>query len=234
MNIIIDKADSRGHANHGWLNTSHTFSFADYYNPQRMHFGALRVLNDDTVIPRSGFDTHPHKNMEVVSIPLKGCLRHGDSLENSHIIEPGQIQVMSAGSGIYHSEYNASSDENLEFLQIWVIPDQTDTPPRYDDYDIRPLLKHNEISTFIAPGTAIALRQQAWFSWAELDQGTTCTYRLKGKQTGVYIFVIEGSIAIDETEALLDRRDGAGITDIDALTVTARKPSTILLIEVAL
>nr|WP_246789219.1 pirin family protein [Akkermansia glycaniphila] len=234
MNIIIDKADSRGHANHGWLNTSHTFSFADYYNPQRMHFGALRVLNDDTVIPRSGFDTHPHKNMEVVSIPLKGCLRHGDSLENSHIIEPGQIQVMSAGSGIYHSEYNASSDENLEFLQIWVIPDQTDTPPRYADYDIRPLLKHNEISTFIAPGTAIALRQQAWFSWAELDRGTTCTYRLKGKQTGVYIFVIEGSIAIDETEALLDRRDGAGITDIDALTVTARKPSTILLIEVAL
>lgn len=234
MNIIIDKADSRGHANHGWLNTSHTFSFADYYNPQRMHFGALRVLNDDTVIPRSGFDTHPHKNMEVVSIPLKGCLRHGDSLENSHIIEPGQIQVMSAGSGIYHSEYNASSDENLEFLQIWVIPDQTDTPPRYADYDIRPLLKHNEISTFIAPGTAIALHQQAWFSWAELDRGTTCTYRLKGKQTGVYIFVIEGSIAIDETEALLDRRDGAGITDIDALTVTARKPSTILLIEVAL
>lgn len=234
MNIIIDKADSRGHANHGWLNTSHTFSFADYYNPQRMHFGALRVLNDDTVIPRSGFDTHPHKNMEVVSIPLKGCLRHGDSLENSHIIEPGQIQVMSAGSGIYHSEYNASSDENLEFLQIWVIPDQTDTPPRYADYDIRPLLKHNEISTFIAPGTAITLRQQAWFSWAELDRGTTCTYRLKGKQTGVYIFVIEGSIAIDATEALLDRRDGAGITDIDALTVTARKPSTILLIEVAL
>lgn len=234
MNIIIDKADSRGHANHGWLNTSHTFSFADYYNPQRMHFGALRVLNDDTVIPRSGFDAHPHKNMEVVSIPLKGCLRHGDSLENSHIIEPGQIQVMSAGSGIYHSEYNASSDENLEFLQIWVIPDQTDTPPRYADYDIRPLVKHNEISTFIAPGTAIALRQQAWFSWAELDRGTTCTYRLKGKQTGVYIFVIEGSIAIDETEALLDRRDGAGITDIDALTVTARKPSTILLIEVAL
>lgn len=234
MNIIIDKADSRGHANHGWLNTSHTFSFADYYNQQRMHFGALRVLNDDTVIPRSGFDTHPHKNMEVVSIPLKGLLRHGDSLANSHIIAPGQIQVMSAGSGIYHNEYNASSDENLEFLQIWVIPDQTDTAPQYADYDIRPLLKHNEISTFIAPGTGIALRQQAWFSWADLDRDTTCTYRLKGTKTGLYIFVIEGSIAIDETEALLDRRDGAGITDIDSLTITAKQPATALLIEVAL
>lgn len=234
MNILIDKADSRGHANHGWLDTRHTFSFADYYNPQRMHFGALRVLNDDTLIPRSGFDTHPHKNMEVVSIPLSGTLRHGDSLDNSHTIEPGQIQVMSAGSGIYHSEYNASPDQNLEFLQIWVIPDETNTPPQYADYDIRPLLQHNGISTFIAPGTGIALRQNAWFSWAGLDRGTTCTYRMKGNENGLYIFVIEGSIAIDETEAILDRRDGAGITDIDSLTITARQPSTVLLIEVAL
>ena len=234
MNILIDKADSRGHANHGWLDTWHTFSFADYYNPQRMHFGALRVLNDDTLIPRSGFDTHPHKNMEVVSIPLSGTLRHGDSLDNSHTIGPGQIQVMSAGTGIYHSEYNASPDQDLGFLQIWVIPDETNTPPQYADYDIRPLLQHNGISTFIAPGTGIALRQNAWFSWAGLDRGTACTYRMKGNNTGLYIFVIEGSIAIDETEAILDRRDGAGITDIDSLTITARQPSTVLLIEVAL
>ncbi len=234
MNITIDKSQSRGHFDHGWLDTWHTFSFADYYNPQRMHFGALRVLNDDTLLPRSGFDTHPHKNMEIVSIPLSGQLRHGDSLDNSHTIGPGHIQVMSAGTGIHHSEYNANTDQNLAFLQIWIIPEETNTPPQYADYDIRPLLQHNSISTFIAPGTGIALRRNAWFSWAELDRGTTCTYRMKGDKTGLYIFVIEGSIAIDETEAILDRRDGAGITDIDSLNITAKKPATVLLIEVSL
>ena len=159
MNIIIDRASSRGHANHGWLNTYHTFSFANYFNPDRMQFGALRVLNDDTVLPDEGFGTHPHKNMEVISIPLKGKLRHGDSLNNSHTITRGEIQLMSAGTGILHSEYNDSSTDNLEFLQIWVIPDRINTEPKYKDYDIKPLLKHNEISTFLAPETDISIMQ---------------------------------------------------------------------------
>ena len=184
MNIIIDRASSRGHANHGWLNTYHTFSFANYFNPDRMQFGALRVLNDDTVLPEEGFGTHPHKNMEVISIPLKGQLRHGDSLNNSHTITRGEIQVMSAGTGIQHSEFNGSSTEPLEFLQIWVIPDRVNTPPRYRDYDIKPLLKHNEISTFLAPETDISIMQQAWFSWAELDRGVEREYQFSARTPG--------------------------------------------------
>ena len=231
MNIIIDRASSRGHANHGWLNTYHTFSFANYFNPDRMQFGALRVLNDDTVLPDEGFGTHPHKNMEVISIPLKGKLRHGDSLNNSHTITRGEIQLMSAGPGILHSEYNDSSTDNLEFLQIWVIPDRINTEPKYKDYDIKPLLKHNEISTFLAPETAISIMQQAWFSWAELDRGTSREYKFKGQNTGVYVFVVEGEVKIGDT--VLNRRDGAGITDTEAITMEALQNSTVLLMEVA-
>ena len=120
MKTVVDKANTRGYANHGWLKTHHTFSFANYYNPKRVHFGMLRVLNDDSVAPGEGFDTHPHKNMEVISIPLKGYLRHGDSIRNSEVITPGDIQVMSAGTGIFHSEFNDSGEEQLDFLQIWV------------------------------------------------------------------------------------------------------------------
>ena len=141
MKTIIDKAASRGYFDHGWLKTHHTFSFADYYNPKRVPFGALRVLNDDWVAPSNGFDTHPHKNMEVVSIPLRGQLRHGDSVENVQTIVPGEIQVMSTGRGIYHSEYNGSDEEPVEFLQIWIFPKKENTPPEYNNYDIRPLLK---------------------------------------------------------------------------------------------
>ena len=140
MKTVIDKANTRGYFNHGWLKTYHTFSFADYYNPRRIHFGALRVLNDDTVAPGEGFGMHPHKNMEVVSIPLQGYLRHGDSVQNESTIAPGEIQVMSTGTGIYHSEYNASKTEDAKFLQIWIIPNVEGTKPEYHNYDIRPLL----------------------------------------------------------------------------------------------
>ena len=139
MKKVIDRASSRGYFNHGWLKTHHTFSFANYYNPERIHFGALRVLNDDSVDPSMGFDTHPHKNMEVISIPLKGYLKHGDSVQNTKTITPGDIQVMSTGSGIYHSEYNGSDKEQLEFLQIWVFPRVENTKPEYNNFDIRPL-----------------------------------------------------------------------------------------------
>ena len=231
MNIIIDRASSRGHANHGWVKTYHTVSCANYFNPDRMQFGALRVLNDDTVLPDEGFGTHPHKNMEVISIPLKGKLRHGDSLNNSHTITRGEIQLMSAGTGILHSEYNDSSTDNLEFLQIWVIPDRINTEPKYKDYDIKPLLKHNEISTFLAPETDISIMQQAWFSWAELDRGTSREYKFKGQNTGVYVFVVEGEVKIGDI--VLNRRDGAGITDTEAITIEALQNSTVLLMEVA-
>lgn len=231
MNITIHRASSRGHANHGWLDTHHTFSFANYFNPERMQFGALRVLNDDKVLPEEGFGIHPHKNMEVVSIPLKGRLRHGDSLNNSHTITRGEIQVMSAGTGIQHSEFNDSLTEPLEFLQIWIIPDRINTPPRYRDYDITPLLKHNEISTFLAPETDISIMQQAWFSLAELDRGIEREYQFKGRNTGVYIFVIDGEIKIGD--AILHSRDGAGITDTETVSIEALQNSTVLLMEVA-
>ena len=231
MKKVIDRASSRGYFNHGWLKTHHTFSFANYYNPERIHFGALRVLNDDSVDPSMGFDTHPHKNMEVISIPLKGYLRHGDSVQNTKTITPGDIQVMSTGSGIYHSEYNDSKEEQLEFLQIWVIPDRINTEPKYKDYDIKPLLKHNEISTFLAPETDISIMQQAWFSWAELDRGTSREYKFKGQNTGVYVFVVEGEVKIGDI--VLNRRDGAGITDTEAITIEALQNSTVLLMEVA-
>lgn len=230
--MIIDKASTRGYAYHGWLKTYHTFSFANYYNPDKMGFGALRVLNDDTVLPEEGFDTHPHRNMEVISIPLRGYLRHGDSLKNSHVITRGEIQLMSAGKGILHSEFNDSSTEDLEFLQIWVVPRELDIEPKYKDYDIKPLLKHNEISTFISPETEISILQDAWFSWAELDEGISRTYKLKGVDTGVYVFVIEGEIMIDGE--VLERRDGVGITDVSEFEISASEDSIVLLMEVSM
>ncbi len=230
MKMIIDEAESRGYADHGWLKSYHTFSFADYHNPERMRFGALRVLNDDTVTPKAGFDTHPHKNMEVISIPLKGYLRHGDSLENSHVITRGQVQVMSTGTGIYHSEFNDSGTENAEFLQLWVFPREMNTPPKYGDYDIRPLIKPNEISTFIAPDGPVSILQDAWFSLANLERGTAREYKMKGKRTGVYIFVIEGEIKAGDTT--LGRRDGAGISEVQAVEIEALQDSEVLLIEV--
>ncbi|MBQ7824464.1 MAG: pirin family protein [Bacteroidaceae bacterium] len=232
MKIFIDKAHSRGYADYGWLKTFHTFSFANYYNPERVHFGALRVLNDDTVLPGHGFDTHPHKNMEVISIPLKGYLRHGDSMENSRVITPGDIQLMSTGTGIYHSEFNDSSTENLEFLQIWVIPRKNDTVPKYENYDIRPLIRKNEWSLFIAPDSQISILQDAWFSWGIFDAGVGREYILHGKNTGVYLFIIEGEIKIGDIT--LFRRDGMEITRTDKFYVEAVKKSSVLLIEVAL
>lgn len=232
MKMVVDKANSRGYANHGWLKTYHTFSFADYYNPKRVHFGKLRVLNDDTIAPGEGFDMHQHKNMEVVSIPLKGFLRHGDSIKNTEVITAGDIQVMSAGTGIYHSEYNDSKSEPLEFLQIWVFPREENTPPRYKSYDIRPLLKDNDLSLVISPDdeTPASILQNAWFSIGTLDAGQVKEYKLHRKDTGVYLFVIEGEVEIINT--ILSRRDGAGFSETDSITIEALKNSTVLLMEV--
>lgn len=212
----------------------HTFSFADYYNPRRIHFGALRVLNDDTVAPGEGFGMHPHKNMEVVSIPLQGYLRHGDNVQNESTITPGEIQVMSTGTGIYHSEYNASKTEDLKFLQIWVIPNVEETKPEYHNYNIRPLLKRNELATFISPSgnTPAHLLQDTWFSIGTFDAGHSVIYRMHKPRTGVYIFVIEGEINVAGEN--LSRRDGIGIWDIESVTIEATSETQILAIEVAM
>ena len=232
MKTVVDKSQSRGYANHGWLKTYHTFSFADYYNPKRIQFGMLRVLNDDTVAPGYGFDTHPHSNMEVISIPLKGYLRHGDSVENVKVITPGDIQVMSTGRGIYHSEYNDSETETLEFLQIWVFPKEKNTPPAYGNFDIRPTRQKNEISYIIAPdGTAPAsILQDAWFAMGTLEAGQKKEYQLHRKNQGVYLFVIEGEVKVEENT--LNRRDGAGFWDTDKIEISVLKNATVLLIEV--
>lgn len=232
MKKVVDRASSRGYFDHGWLKTYHTLSFADYYNPTRVHFGALRVLNDDWVAPSQGFGAHPHKNMEVVSIPLKGKLRHGDSIANTRTITPGDVQVMSTGSGILHSEYNGSDKEPVEFLQIWVFPDRENTPPEYNNYNIRGLLKKNELALFISPdgSTPASILQNAWFSMGKFDAGKIIDYKIHDKNMGVYIFIIEGKIEV--AEEILSKRDGIGIWDVSDLKINIIEHSDLLLIEV--
>jgi len=234
MKTIIDRSNKRGHSLYEWLDSYHSFSFGNYYNPDKMGFGALRVLNDDIIAPETGFDTHPHKNMEIVTIPLKGELKHGDSKMNERIISPGDIQVMSAGTGIYHSESNPHGSVNAEILQIWILPHTRNTEPNYNDYNIRELLKPNELTTLVAPdGSAPGtLLQQAWFSMGTFDAGQDFSYSLHNKQNGIYVFVIEGEAQIENTT--LNRRDAMGIYDVDQVKITSKKKSHLLVIEVPL
>ena len=234
MKTIIDRSDKRGHSLYEWLDSYHSFSFGNYYNPEKMGFGALRVLNDDIIAHETGFDTHPHKNMEIVTIPLKGELKHGDSKMNERIITPGDIQVMSAGTGIYHSESNPHGSVNAEILQIWILPHTRNTEPNYNDYNIRELLKPNELTTLVAPdGSAPGtLLQQAWFSMGTFDAGQDFSYSLHNKQNGIYVFVIEGEAQIENTT--LNRRDAMGIYDVDQVKIASKKKSHLLVIEVPL
>ena len=234
MKTIIDRSDKRGHSLYEWLDSYHSFSFGNYYNPDKMGFGALRVLNDDIIAPETGFGTHPHKNMEIVTIPLKGELKHGDSKMNERIITPGDIQVMSAGTGIYHSESNPHGSVNAEILQIWILPHTRNTEPNYNDYNIRELLKPNELTTLVAPdGSAPGtLLQQAWFSMGTFDAGQDFSYSLHNKQNGIYVFVIEGEAQIENTT--LNRRDAMGIYDVDQVKIASKKKSHLLVIEVPL
>lgn len=234
MKTIIDRSNKRGHSLYEWLDSYHSFSFGNYYNPDKMGFGALRVLNDDIIAPETGFDTHPHKNMEIVTIPLKGELKHGDSKMNERIISPGDIQVMSAGTGIYHSESNPHDSVNAEILQIWILPHTRNTEPNYNDYNIRELLKPNELTTLVAPdGSAPGtLLQQAWFSMGTFDAGQNFSYSLHNKQNGIYVFVIEGEAQIENTT--LNRRDAMGIYDVDQVKIASKKKSHLLVIEVPL
>lgn len=233
MKLTLHKADSRGHANHGWLNSFHTFSFANYYNPERMNFGVLRVLNDDTVDSGMGFGEHPHRDMEIISIPLEGDLEHQDSMGTKAVIRKGEIQVMSAGTGVMHSEYNRNKDEQVKFLQIWIIPNKMGVEPRYDQIKISDHAKPNDFQQILSPDKndeGVWIHQDAWFNLADFDPGISKEYRLHKKGNGVYLFVLSGEAKVGDT--VLSERDGLGIEDTDSFTLEALKKSEILIMEV--
>jgi redox-sensitive bicupin YhaK (pirin superfamily) len=234
MKSILHKANTRGHANHGWLDSYHTFSFAGYYDPKRIHFGALRVLNDDTVSGGMGFGTHPHDNMEIISIPISGDLEHSDNMGNVQVIRQGDVQVMSAGTGIQHSEKNKNEDRPVKFFQIWVFPKKQNVKPRYDQKNFGDDDKHNKLLTVVSPvGSAdggVQIHQDAWFSLGKLDKDFSTNYLLKDKENGVYAFVIEGDLTINGEK--LNRRDGLGITETDNLQIKADSDAELLLMEV--
>lgn len=233
MKTVLHKAATRGHADHGWLKSHHTFSFAGYQNPERMHFGVLRVLNDDQVAPGKGFGTHPHDNMEIISIPLEGDLEHKDSMGNTTTIREGDVQVMSAGTGIFHSEYNKNEDRNVKFLQIWVFPNQRNVEPRYDQISIRDIAKENAFYQVLSPNPeddGVWAHQDAWFHLGKFEPNSSDTYTLKKQGNGVYAFVLEGEVEINEQP--LEKRDGFGIWETDSFDLTALTDSRVLLMEV--
>ncbi len=230
---ILHKAESRGIADHGWLKSRHTFSFADYYDPDRMHFGALRVLNDDTVDAGQGFGRHPHDNMEIISIPLEGDLKHTDSMGNTAVIKKGEIQVMSAGTGIFHSEYNFNKDREVKFLQIWILPDKKNVTPRYDQLTLNLEDRHNKLQQVLSPNAGdegVWIHQNAWFHLGKLDEGFISDYCLKGEGNGVYVFILNGEAAVNNQE--LKDRDGFGIWDTETITIKANTETELLLMEV--
>ena len=233
MKTIYHAADSRGDANHGWLKSKHTFSFANYHNPERMGFGALRVINDDFVIGGQGFGKHSHRDMEIISIPLSSKLGHGDNIGNNGIIETGEIQVMSAGTGITHSEMNGDDTEAVKFLQIWVIPNKMNVEPRYQQIRMDDILKPNEFNQVLSPNAddaGVWIHQDAWFSMGDFDKDITQTYELKNPNNGVYIFVISGKVVVNGNT--LDTRDGLGVWDTKNFTMDVEEDTKVLLMEV--
>ncbi|AMN50388.1 pirin family protein [Psychrobacter sp. P2G3] len=233
MKTIYHAADSRGDANHGWLKSKHTFSFANYHNPERMGFGALRVINDDFVIGGQGFGKHSHRDMEIISIPLSGKLGHGDNIGNNGIIETGEIQVMSAGTGITHSEMNGDDKEDVKFLQIWVIPNKMNVAPRYQQVRMDEIMQPNEFNQVLSPNAddaGVWIHQNAWFSMGDFDKGVTQTYQLNDPNNGVYIFVISGKVNVNGNT--LDTRDGLGAWDTKNFTMDVEEDAKVLLMEV--
>lgn len=230
-NYILHKANTRGEANHGWLHSFHTFSFAGYKNDERNNFGNLRVLNDDTVEAGMGFGAHPHDNMEIISIPLSGDLAHKDSIGSQEIIKEGDIQVMSAGTGITHSEYNANKDKEVKFLQIWLFPNKFEVEPRYDQMTFPNV--RNELVQIISPNqddAGLWIHQDAWFHLGKVDSGFETNYEMKNPENGLYIFIIEGDVTIDELT--LNKRDAVGITNAESVSIKASSNAEILLMEV--
>ena len=232
MNTVLHKANTRGSADHGWLKVNHTFSFANYHNPERMHFGVLRVLNDDSFSGGKGFSTHPHDNMEIITIPLQGDLEHKDNMGNGTIIKSGDVQVMSAGTGITHSEFNASQEFDVKVLQIWLFPNKKNVTPRYDQQAIRDL-KKNQFYQILSPNPAdqgVWIHQNAWFSVGAFSEKKSTVYTLNSVNNGVYAFIIEGEATIEGQK--LEKRDGFGIWDTASISITAETNSRILLMEV--
>jgi redox-sensitive bicupin YhaK (pirin superfamily) len=233
MNTVIHKAITRGHANHGWLDSHHTFSFAGYHNPERVQFGALRVLNDDVVKGGAGFGQHPHDNMEIISIPLRGALEHGDNTGGKGIIQSGEVQIMSAGSGLSHSERNASRTDDINFLQIWVFPKVKNIEPRYDQRAFPASERKARWQNIVSPekdSEALWINQDAWFSLANFEKGNIVEYALHQPGHGAYVFVIDGDVTIGDQQ--LSRRDGIGIWNTETISITADSKAEVLLIEV--
>lgn len=232
-NTILHKAETRGDANHGWLHSRHTFSFADYYDPERSNFGMLRVLNDDIVDSGMGFGTHPHDNMEIISIPLEGDLEHKDSMGNVSVIKYGDIQVMSAGTGIKHSEYNKNKDKAVKFLQIWIFPNRKNVKPRYGQIALNMADRQNKLQQILSPNPddeGVWIYQNAWFHIGKFDKGVTAEYSIKAKGNGVYVFILSGDVTINNQK--LSDRDGFGIWDIGKISVKADSVAEFLLMEV--
>lgn len=233
MNTVLHKANTRGSADHGWLKANHTFSFANYHNPERMHFGVLRVLNDDTIAGGKGFSTHPHDNMEIITIPLEGDLEHKDNMGNGTVIKSGDIQVMSAGTGILHSEFNADTELDVKLLQIWLFPNKKNVTPRYDQLPIRDLEVKNEFYHILSPNEeaqGVWIHQNSWFSMGEFSEQKTIDYKLNSSKNGVYAFMIDGAATVEGQK--LEKRDGFGIWDTDSISISVEKKSRILLMEV--
>ncbi|MEC5158762.1 pirin family protein [Chryseobacterium sp. MP_3.2] len=233
MKTVYHKSDSRGFADHGWLKSHHTFSFANYHNSERMNFGVLRVLNDDQVASGMGFGKHPHRDMEIISIPLEGDLEHKDSLGTTAVIRKGEIQVMSAGTGVQHSEYNRNKDEVVKFLQIWVIPNKLNVTPRYDQISLNENEKFNDFQQILSPNKdddGVWIHQDAWFNLAKFEKGNAKEYQFHQNGNGVYVFILKGSAQIGDQ--VLNTRDGFGIWETNSFTLEALEDAEILLLEV--
>lgn len=235
MKKVIDKANTRGYADHGWLKSHHTFSFAGYQNPARMNFGMLRVLNDDIVQPKMGFGTHPHQNMEIISIPLKGALSHKDSMGNKRAIEVGEVQVMSAGTGLTHSEFNDSKTDEVNFLQLWIIPEEMNVKPNYEQREFNAAEQKNQLQTVVAPkdkleGQALPISQQAYIYRSNLDANSSLDLKSKSSNHGFYVFVVDGAVQVADED--LGQRDAIGVYETDNVAVKAKSDSSLVIIEV--
>ena len=232
MKKIIHKAESRGYADHGWLRSYHTFSFASYQNSERINFGMLRVLNDDVVQPEMGFGTHPHRNMEIISIPISGALSHTDSIGNKRSIEVGEVQVMSAGTGLKHSEFNDSKIDAVNFLQLWIIPEIENITPYYNQKIFEALERKNKFQVLVSPKDkqvegSLPINQQGYISMIDLDKGFETIYDLKN---GAYFFLIEGEVLIEGEN--LEKRDAMGVVEKNKVNIKANKSSKLLVIDV--
>ncbi len=233
MQTILYISESRGAANYGWLDTRYSFSFANYYHPERIHFGVLRVLNDDLIAGGGGFPEHPHDNMEIITIPLSGALAHKDSMGNSSVINAGEVQVMSAGSGIFHSEFNHSQEESLRLFQIWLFPNKKNVEPRYDQISLKDVEKENEFYQILSPNKddqGVWIHQNAWFNMGNFTQPGAQQYNVKAKENGVYIMLIEGEIKINNEE--LKTRDAIGIWDTESIDIEVVSPSKLLVMDI--